>query len=293
MSSSVSATNSPSFSSNDPGQIARRIAFSSMHSIADSRSFTAYRAPECNSPWWRPVVPEVNSPRSTKVIRIPRNVRSWASAPPVPPPPTIRTCGTSRDARGADRVIEASLAPRGSRDVLVLLLFGLSFGERAFLVLVLLGLLTFGEVAVFSVPRVVVFLLLAFRVRARLALVGLLLLTLGEVAVVVLLLRHAALLGRVRRNGGHFVRIRHSTQSNVRVTAFFQSAYSLSRSAASIRGCHSLSLPQLARRSSTSFQNPTASPAAYAAPSEVVSATVGRMTGTSRTSAWNCISVSL
>src|SRR5438874_3927603 len=85
----------------------------------------------------------------------------------------------------------------------------------------------------------------------------------------------------------------YSTQSNVRVTAFFQSAYSLSRSAASIRGCHSLSLPQLARRSSTSFQNPTASPAAYAAPSEVVSATVGRITGTSSTSAWNCISVSL
>src|SRR5512132_1172163 len=114
MSSSVSATNRPSFSSNDPGQIARRIAFSSMHSIADSRSFTAYRAPECSSPWCRPVVPEVNSPRSTSVTRMPRNVRSWASAPPVPPPPTIRTCGASRDARGADRVIDASIAPRPS-----------------------------------------------------------------------------------------------------------------------------------------------------------------------------------
>src|SRR5213592_4453695 len=53
-----------------------------------------------------------------------------------------------------------------------------------------------------------------------------------------------------------------STQSKVRVTAFFQSAYSLSRSAGSIWGCHSLSLPQLARRSSTSDQKPTARPAA-------------------------------
>src|SRR5438874_5780498 len=85
----------------------------------------------------------------------------------------------------------------------------------------------------------------------------------------------------------------YSTQSNVRVTAFFQNRYSLSRSAASILGVHSLSLPQLARRSSTSFQNPTARPAAYAAPSDVVSATVGRMTGTPRTSAWNCIRRSL
>src|SRR6476659_7262091 len=47
---------------------------------------------------------------------MPRNVRSWASAPPVPPPPTIRTCGASRDARGADRVIDASIAPRPSRE---------------------------------------------------------------------------------------------------------------------------------------------------------------------------------
>src|SRR6266568_4766798 len=114
------------------------------------------------------------------------------------------------------------------------------------------------------------------------------LLTLGEVAV--LLVFHGVLLHRGSQEGGHPQCVGHSTQSNVRVTAFFQSAYSLSRSAASIRGCHSLSLPQLARRSSTSFQNPTASPAAYAAPSEVVSATVGRITGTSSTSAWNCIS---
>ena len=41
MSSSVIATNSPSFSSKEPGQIRRRIVFSSMHSIADSRSPTA------------------------------------------------------------------------------------------------------------------------------------------------------------------------------------------------------------------------------------------------------------
>ncbi len=50
MSSSSIATNSPSFSSNEPGAIARRIRFSSMHSTADSRSFTAYRAPLCSRP---------------------------------------------------------------------------------------------------------------------------------------------------------------------------------------------------------------------------------------------------
>ena len=36
MSSSVTATNNPSFSSNEPGAITRRIRFSSMHSTADS-----------------------------------------------------------------------------------------------------------------------------------------------------------------------------------------------------------------------------------------------------------------
>jgi hypothetical protein len=37
-------------------------------------------------------------------------------------------------------------------------------------------------------------------------------------------------------------------------------------------------------------QNPTASHAASAAPSDTVSATIGRTTETSSTSAWNCIS---
>src|SRR6476646_10360495 len=85
--------------------------------------------------------------------------------------------------------------------VLRLVLLGLlTFRERAFLVLVALVLLTFGEIALFSV--LLGFLLLPFRVRTRSTLVGLRLLTLGEVAAVVLLLRHVALLGRVRRNGG-------------------------------------------------------------------------------------------
>ena len=55
---------------------------------------------------------------------------------------------------------------------------------------------------------------------------------------------------------------RHSAQSKVRVTAFFQSAYSWSTLALSICGVHSLSLPQFSRRSSTCAQNPTARPAA-------------------------------
>ena len=41
ISSSVIATNRPSFSSNEPGAISRSSRFSSMHSTADSWSFTA------------------------------------------------------------------------------------------------------------------------------------------------------------------------------------------------------------------------------------------------------------
>ncbi len=41
MSSSVMPTNRPSFSSNEPGAMRRRSVFSSMHSTADSLSFTA------------------------------------------------------------------------------------------------------------------------------------------------------------------------------------------------------------------------------------------------------------
>ena len=41
MSSSVRATNSPPFSSNDPGAMRRRMRFSAMHSTADSGSLTA------------------------------------------------------------------------------------------------------------------------------------------------------------------------------------------------------------------------------------------------------------
>ena len=40
-------------------------------------------------------------------------------------------------------------------------------------------------------------------------------------------------------------------------------------------------------------QKPTARPAAYAAPSAVVSATTGRLTGTPSTSAWICMHSSL
>ena len=108
-------------------------------------------------------------------------------------------------------------------------------------------------------------------------LVLLVLLALGERSLVMLVLLVRLLPGRevtvpVRSFVSHGVlpspfglvraRERHSTQSNVRVTAFFHRPYPLSRSAASIRGCHSLSFPQFARRSSTSFQKPTASPAA-------------------------------
>ena len=54
----------------------------------------------------------------------------------------------------------------------------------------------------------------------------------------------------------------YSTQSKVRVTAFFHWAYSFSRRSASIFGVYSASFAQFARRSSTSAQKPTARPAA-------------------------------
>ena len=68
---------------------------------------------------------------------------------------------------------------------------------------------------------------------------------------------------------------------------------SRSRSAASIDGVQRRSSRQFERNSSRSLQKPTASPAAYAAPSAVVWLTTGRITGTPRMSAWNCMSVSL
>src|SRR5438552_11667116 len=115
---------------------------------------------------------------------MPRNVRSWASAPPALPPPTMRTWGASRDARAADRVIDASIAPRASRDVLLLGLLFLSFRERAFSVLVLLGLLALGEVAVLTAARVLLLFFLPLSERAFLLLVLLVrLLSLGEIAV--------------------------------------------------------------------------------------------------------------
>jgi hypothetical protein len=54
-----------------------------------------------------------------------------------------------------------------------------------------------------------------------------------------------------------------------------------------------LSSFQFSRSSSVLFQKPTASPAAYAAPSAVVSATTGLLTVTPSTSAWICMHSSL
>ena len=53
-----------------------------------------------------------------------------------------------------------------------------------------------------------------------------------------------------------------STQSKVRVTAFFHSLYSLVRAVSSADGSQVLSTPQLARISSVFFQKPAARPAA-------------------------------
>ena len=58
-------------------------------------------------------------------------------------------------------------------------------------------------------------------------------------------------------------------------------------------GCQRLASFQFSRSSSVFFQKPTASPAAYAAPSAVVSATTGRLTGTPSMSAWICMHRSL
>jgi len=55
-------------------------------------------------------------------------------------------------------------------------------------------------------------------------------------------------------------------------------------------GIHWAARCQLCRRSARSGQCPTARPAAYAAPSDTVSLAIGRTTGTSSTSAMNCMS---
>src|SRR4051794_41723875 len=81
------------------------------------------------------------------------------------------------------------------------------------------------------------------------------------------------------------IRTGHSTQSNVLSTAFFHDEYPASRSDASIEGSQRLSSLQRSRSSSWSDQKPHARPAAYAAPSAVVSVTAGRVTGTARTPA--------
>ena len=45
---------------------------------------------------------------------MPRNARSWASAPPVPPPPTIRTCGAGAATIARDRLTQVGLADRAN-----------------------------------------------------------------------------------------------------------------------------------------------------------------------------------
>ncbi len=62
-----------------------------------------------------------------------------------------------------------------------------------------------------------------------------------------------------------------------------------SRSATGMIGSLRAPSRQFARSSPRSCQTPTASPAAYAAPSAVVSITAGRTTGMPRRSAWNCM----
>ena len=63
-----------------------------------------------------PVVPARRvggrSPRSTSVTRSPRRVRSWASAPPVPPPPTMRVCPSCRSAIGMPFSVQTTTARR-------------------------------------------------------------------------------------------------------------------------------------------------------------------------------------
>ena len=150
---------------------------------------------------------------------------------------------------------------------MVVTVFFLTLGERA-LVMGCVGvlLLALREVAVPALFGVPVFVGLPFGERPFLVVVTCFLFTFGEIAV--LLVLHA---GSRLVFGGPTDRVcgdpsvpasRQSTQSNVLVTAFFHCAYSFATVALSIEGFHSASLPQLERRSSTFFQNPTASPAA-------------------------------
>src|SRR5207253_2715671 len=69
-----------------------------------------------------------------------------------------------------------------------------------------------------------------------------------------------------------------STQRSVRSTAFFQPARPCCRCSALHFGSKTLSTCQFLRSSSSVLQKPVASPAPYAAPSDVVSWTCGRTT---------------
>src|SRR5438445_6793617 len=113
----------------------------------------------------------------------------------------MMTWGASRDACGADRLIDASIGPRASHDALVLVLLFLTLRERAFVLLVLLGLLALGEVAVLTAAGVLL-LFLTLGERAFLLLVLFVrLLALGEVAVLPIF--HGVLLHRGSRRKNH------------------------------------------------------------------------------------------
>src|SRR5215213_3758973 len=93
--SSGVTTKYPPVSSTHAGAMRRSTRFSSMHSRAAKGSLATYRPPECNRPWWRPLVPLPRSPLSTSRQRSPRRAKSRTRPAPVAPPPMIRTSTAS------------------------------------------------------------------------------------------------------------------------------------------------------------------------------------------------------
>src|SRR5690625_4767225 len=99
--------------------------------------------------------------------------------------------------------------------------------------------------------------------------------------------------GRYRASTPMSASTSSSTQPMARSTALFQTRIRRARSDADIRGENLRPSRQFPATSAVSFHTPAPRPAAYAAPSAVVSSTFGRTTSMPSTSAWNCMRKSL
>ena len=104
-----------------------------------------------------------------------------------------------------------------------------------------------------------------------------------------LIARHATLATGAQTRPSSLTCVR-SSHSRARLRASAQRLRRCATSSGLLAGSKVRSGCQALPTSARSFQNPTARPARQAAPKAVVSATLGRTTGTCNRSAWNCMS---